>query len=139
MLVSNKTLTQDSIKMLLDVVLDLDRQLRQWRDSLPVELRPPDDRLEQFHVSSPNTSPLRVVRIHASYYDLLMGVHALLAYPWMISERPDNKGSAGPALQTKLKNTQIRKSSDTMAAAARNIIIMARAFDINGSCTYAYG
>jgi hypothetical protein len=129
---SGKELTRDPVKM-IDVVLDLARQLSVWRNSLPVELRP-DDHLQHFHVS-PNTNPLTVTRIHASYYDQLMRLHALFAYPW-ITEGFFNEDT-NPDFRAKI-NGQIRRSSETMAAAARNIIIMARAFDINGSCTYAY-
>ncbi len=63
-----------------------------------------------------------------------MGLHAIFAYPWNTNRFSDNMR---PDLRKEVK-MQITKSSEAMVIAARNIIVMARCFDINGANTHAY-
>ncbi len=63
-----------------------------------------------------------------------MGLHAIFAYPWNTNRFGDNMR---PDIRKEV-NMQITKSSEAMVIAARNIIVMARYFDINGANTHAY-
>ncbi len=63
-----------------------------------------------------------------------MGLHAIFAYPWNTNSF---SGNMRPDIRKEVK-MQITKSSEAMVIAARNIIVMARCFDINGANTHAY-
>lgn len=116
---------------MLDIVFESSRQLKSWKDSLPVDLQP-KTHLRQFLVS-PGARPLREILIYCSYYDHMMALNAPFAYPW-IAKRflPKSTQEA----QTKF-TAQAATSSAEMADAARNIIIMARNFEMNGANTHA--
>ena len=72
--------------------------------------------------------------MHSSYCDLLMVLHSPFAYPWITNRflRDSNE-----SLRVEMVS-QISKSTDTVVVAARNIIVMARTFDMNGANTHAY-
>lgn len=133
--ICKKLMTAKSLETLpskvLEIVNGLDKQLHSWKESLPVEMRP-SGRLEKLHVSS-NVTPLGITLIRCSYYDLLMVLHAPFSYPW-ISRRLNHHSNS--EFRVKL-NAQVTKSSQKVVDAARNIIITARTFEINGANTHA--
>ncbi|OAG42085.1 hypothetical protein AYO21_03539 [Fonsecaea monophora] len=109
---------------LLETVAELDHQLHEWRDSLPPGLRP-DDRLRSFQVPH-DARYLPTVLMHCAYYGSLMAIHTIFAYPWVYSTIFGN----GRGVVTQ---DQLIFSSNTVAEAARNIIIIARSLEINGA------
>ncbi|KIX06974.1 uncharacterized protein Z518_04950 [Rhinocladiella mackenziei CBS 650.93] len=123
---------EGQLMKVLDIVTDCDKQLRSWKDSLPVAIRP-QDRLKQFQVSR-DTSSLAQILLHCSYYDLVMVLHAPFAYPWMTKHLCSDTNTN---LRTRV-NAQIAQSSEATVEAARNIIVMARNFEINGANTHAF-
>ncbi|OQU95760.1 Fungal specific transcription factor domain-containing protein [Cladophialophora immunda] len=109
---------------LLETVAELDHQLHEWRDSLPPGLRP-DDRLRSFQASR-DARYLPTILMHCAYYGSLMAIHTIFAYPWVYSTIFGN----GRGVVTQ---DQVIFSSNTVAEAARNIIIIARSLEINGA------
>lgn len=103
----------------------LDSQLRQWRESLPATLRPPDKHTE-FQMSSGGAKTFSIIHIHYAYYGTLMAIHTMIAYPWIRSTVFDRDRNA-------VTQDQIIYSSNIVAEAARNIIVLARSLGINGA------
>lgn len=119
---------QKTPSALIDTVRTLDKQLQSWRESMPQSMKP-RDHLKSFQMP-PNGRSLADIIIHYSYYGNLIGIHTPFAYPWLFAEdeTPDM-----------IITEQIRTSSNRVAAAARNIIIMARqSLEINGTSTQGY-
>lgn len=109
---------------LLETVAQLDHQLHEWRDSLPARLRP-EDRLRSFQAPRDSRN-LPTILMHCAYYGSLMAIHTIFAYPWVYSTIFGN----GRGVVTQ---DQVIFSSNTVAEAARNIIIIARSLEINGA------
>jgi hypothetical protein len=115
----------------IEILADLDKQLHDWKESIPVRMQP-KSHLKQSQAFE-TTNSLHEIIMHTAYYDLVMVVHAPFAYPWM------NK-RFGNDLSTILRSEvdmQATKSAEAMVTVARNIIIMARNFEINGANTHA--
>jgi hypothetical protein len=127
---SAKSLDSQPAKF-LDIVADFEAQLREWKDSLPPTLQL-KDRLTQCQ-SSQDTISLLETLLQCSYYDLVMVLHAPFAYPW-ITRRFRYNFDTNVEMRT---NVQITRSSEAMVNAARNIVIVARNFQINGANTHA--
>ncbi|RVX72409.1 hypothetical protein B0A52_03597 [Exophiala mesophila] len=123
---------QDQPSKLMDIVNGLDNELRTWKANLPSRIMPQDE-LKHFQ-TNPISTNLALILLHCSYYDLIMATHTIFVYPWSIRQPALE---SNPDLAAKLR-AQIRRSSEAVATAARNIIIMARNFDINGACTHAF-
>ncbi|KIW98761.1 uncharacterized protein Z519_00424 [Cladophialophora bantiana CBS 173.52] len=109
---------------LLETVAQLDHQLREWRDSLPAKLRP-DDRLRSLQVPG-DARYFPTILMHYAYYGSLMAIHTIFAYPWVYSTIFGNDRGI-------VTQDQVIFSSNTVAEAARNIIIIARGLEINGA------
>ena len=115
----------------LEIVAEFAEQLRSWKESLPLQVRP-KDRPKQPHFSL-LARTLGIALLLCSYYDLLMVLHAPFSYPWSTQRFPHDSNA-----NTRVKvNSQIVHSSEATVEAARNIIIMARNFEINGANTHA--
>lgn len=113
---------QQNPSNLLSTVNEMHQQLQNFRDSLPPHLRPGTP----INQSSEGLSPPRFIHIiylHFAYYGSLMAAHILLFYPW-ISSRFQTENS-------ELFQSQISMSSNTVADAARNIILTARYLDVD--------
>ena len=104
--------------------MTLDSELRQWRDSLPVALRPAD-KLMTFQMPS-NSKTSSIIHIHYAYYGALMAIHTITAYPWIRSTVFDHDRNA-------VTHDQTISSSNIVADAARNIILIARSLGIDGA------
>lgn len=120
---------QQSPSTLLTTAVELHRKLQDWKASVPAELRPLDH-LRSFRVSQ-NAKPLPTILIHCAYYGSLMAVHTVFAYPWISFAIFGNDPS------TEIQN-QILSSSNTIADAARNIILIAKTTEITGASTQWY-
>ncbi len=122
----------DQPLQVLEIVDQFDKELVSWKKSLPIAMRPKDCPKES--PDTPNEKSLAEVLISSSYYDLLMVLHAPFAYPWLTA-----RFSCGPNIGKQMQlNTQVARSTEIVVAAARNIIMMARLFEINGANTHAY-
>jgi hypothetical protein len=104
--------------------MKLDSQLREWRDSLPVTLRPAD-KLMSFQMPS-NAKTFSIIHTHYAYYGALMAIHTMIAYPWIRSTVFDHDRNA-------VTQDQTISSSNIVADAARNIIVIARSLGIDGA------
>ena len=115
----------------LDMVDELNAQLDEWKDSLPLNMRPKSC-LKQCQTSRDMWS-LKETILHSSFYDLVMVLHAPFAYPWITKcFRYETNVHVGANIKT-----QTAKSLESMADAARSIIVMTRDYDINGANTHA--
>ena len=104
--------------------MTLDAQLQEWRESLPDTLRPAD-KLMAFHKPS-HCNNFSKVHIHYAYYGSLMAIHTMIAYPWIRSTVQDHDRNAATREQT-------ISSSNIVADAARNIIVIARSLGVDGA------
>jgi len=122
----------DQPAKILNIVIEMDRQLCLWKDSLPPQMQPSGSlRPSQ---ASHSARTLEWILLHCSFYDLVMVLHAPYAYPWITQRfRIDANIEFGAKIEA-----QVAQSSKIMAEAARNIIIMTRNFEINGANTHAY-
>lgn len=115
---------QQSPSEFLQTAIALDSQLREWRRSLPVTLRPAD-KLMAFQTQS-HGKDFSTIHIHYAYYGSLMAIHTMIAYPWIRSTVLDHDTNAASKKQT-------ISSSNIVAGAARNIIVIARSLGIDGA------
>lgn len=68
---------------------------------------------------------------HSTFYDLLMTVHTLFMYPWVIESF---SGHLEPDITSQI-TAQRSASSHLVANAARSLIIIARSLDIDRAGT----
>ncbi|KAK5217827.1 hypothetical protein LTR72_009490 [Exophiala xenobiotica] len=122
-LMSVKAFQQPS-STLLETAAELRHQLREWRDSLSPSMRP-GDRLKSLSIPRDGRH-FQTVFMHYAYYGSLMATHTIFAYPWVYSTIFGN--NPGTVTQD-----QLIESSNTVAEAARNIIIIARSIDVTGA------
>lgn len=110
-----------SARQILLVAQDLDKQLRQWHNSLPSHYRngPPfkdakaPSGISQFHISF----------ISLVYNSCLIVIHTTFCYPWI---RLGLENDQGPEILA-----QRQKSLDVVATAAREIIIVVSSVSIS--------
>jgi hypothetical protein len=127
-LLSTRALHEPAEKM-LSLVAQFDNKLESWKASLPLELQPADF-LKQFRM--PDTMrALGLMTAHCSFYDLLIGVHSIFLYPWVIDSFSDTL-DANLALMVR---KQIEISSQQVANAARSLIVIARSLDMGKAGT----
>ena len=120
---------QQPSSTLLETATELDQELRDWRNSLTPSMRP-GDRLKSFQIPR-DSRYLQTVLMHYVYYGSLMAIHTIFAYPWVYSTIfGDNRGT--------VTQDQIIYSSNTIADAARNIIVITRSLDITGASIQWY-
>lgn len=116
-------------KEMLDLVSQFHTQLQSWKNSLPADSQP-CDRLKQWQMPDTVRS-LGMLTIHCSFYDLMMVVHSIFAYPW-VTELFSGHDDTNLALQV---NAQMAASSDIVANAARSLIVIARNLDMDRAGT----
>lgn len=106
---------------MLDTVRSLDQKLQDWRDQLPPSLQ----------ISSP-TKPLpqcaprnmvNIYYLHFSYYGSLMAIHMVLVYPWIAAIFSTD--------QVQAFRDQVSVSTETVAQAARSIILITRHLNVD--------
>lgn len=112
---------QQSPEALLDAMKGLDSQLRVWKASLPERLKPEEI------VTSLNQSnrkiPLSSLLISYAYWGTLIKIHTVIAYPWI-------RTVLFRDLESETLQKQEHSSSEVIHQAARNILILARTFEI---------
>ncbi|KAK5046474.1 hypothetical protein LTR84_008277 [Exophiala bonariae] len=108
----------------LQTATSLDAELREWRQSLPITMRPVD-KLTAFRIPS-NSITFSTTYIHYAYYGTLMAIHTMIAYPWIRSTVFDHD-------RDMVDHDQIIASSNIVADAARNIIVIARSLGIDAA------
>lgn len=116
-------------KDMLYLVSQFHTQLQGWKNSLPVESQP-FDCLSQWQMPDTVRS-LGILTVHCSFYDLIMVVHSIFAYPWV---KQLFSGDICAKLATQV-NAQMTASSNLMANAARSLIVIARNLDMDRAAT----
>jgi len=97
---------------IMEIAGELDRQLREWKDAVPEEMRPGGiidctEIPQSLHVA-------HLVFLHYSYFGSLIAIHSTFTYPWSsILGRERNE-----ALRK-----QVKVSTGVVAEASRNIIL----------------
>ena len=114
---------------LIQAATELSGQLQNWRKSLSPLYEP------RTPVKSgrfpPNITPLHVIYLHYAYYGSLMAIHTIFAYPWISAIFEHDESLA-------FRN-QVALSSNTIADAARNIVLTARCVEIDAATPQWYG
>ena len=109
-----------STEGVIETVQILGQQLQQWREELPFSLRIGNSK-------APLVSGSRnrdcVLYLHFAYYGSLMAIHAVFTYPWIAVIFGTDA--------TKAFRDQVSASTETVAQAARNIILTTRHIEIN--------
>lgn len=105
----------------IETVRILGLQLQQWRDQLPAPLKIGDSKAPLYPSGSRNRDC--VLYLHFAYYGSLMAIHTIFTYPWI--------AVIFGAESTKAFCDQVSISTETVAQAARNIILTTRHIDIN--------
>jgi hypothetical protein len=114
---------------MLSLVAQLDHKLQSWKASLPLELQPAEF-LKQFKMRD-NTRALGLMTAHCSFYDLIIGVHSMFLYPWVINSFSD---ALRPDIALEVSK-QVEVSSQQVANAARSLIVIARSVDMGKAGT----
>jgi hypothetical protein len=113
---------QQDPTQLLSTVNEMNRQLENFRDSLPAYLRPGAP-IKQSSEGLSLPRFIHIIYLHFAYYGSLMATHILLFYPWISARFITENSDAF--------RSQIAISSNTVAEAARNIILTARYIDVD--------
>jgi hypothetical protein len=127
-LLSTRALHEPADKM-LSLMSQLDHQLQSWKASLPVDLQPADF-VKQFRMPH-SMRALGLMVTHCSFYDLVIGVHSIFLYPWVI----DSFTGTMDANLTLGVMEQVKNSSQQVANAARSLIVIARSLDMGKAGT----
>ncbi len=120
---------QEPAEKMLGFVTHFDALLRLWKDRLPLQLRPAE---LLKHFTMPNSlRMLGLMTIQCSYYDLLMVIHRIFMYPWVVASFSNIEDTE---LISEIKE-QSTKSSQVVANAARSLIVIMRGlyFDRSGT------
>lgn len=110
----------------IETVRVLGQQLQQWREVLPASLRIGDAKAWLTLSGSRNRDC--VLYLHFAYYGSLMAIHTIFTYPWIAVTD-----------STKAFRDQVSLSTETVAQAARNIILTTRHIEINVASPASYG
>ena len=105
----------------IETVRILDQRLQQWRQELPVSLHIGDSKAPLTVLGSRNRDC--VLYLHFAYYGSLMAIHTIFTYPWIAV----TFGTESTAAFC----DQVSVSTETVAQAARNIILTTRHIEIN--------
>ncbi|KEF59158.1 uncharacterized protein A1O9_04002 [Exophiala aquamarina CBS 119918] len=127
-LLSTRALHEPAEKM-LSLVARFGDQLQSWKASLPVDLQPADF-LKQFRMPD-SMRAMGLMVTHCSFYDLVIGVHSIFLYPWVI----DSFAGTMDANLALMVREQVKNSSQQVANAARSLIVIARSLDMGQAGT----
>lgn len=110
-----------STEDVIETVRILGQQLQQWREELPDTLQIGNSKA--FLMVSGSRNRDCVLYLHFAYYGSLMAIHTIFTYPWIsvIFGTDANK----------VFRDQVSASTETVAQAARNIILTTRHIEIN--------
>lgn len=110
-----------STEEVIETVKVLDQQLQQWREDLPPSLRIGNSKAPLILSGSRNREC--ILYLHFAYYGSLMAIHTIFTYPWIAVIFGTDS--------TKAFRDQVSISTETVAEAARNIILTTRHIEIN--------
>lgn len=99
---------------LLNTIGDLDRELEEWKELLPLEYRPDSSDL------TTDQAPMHLVMLHLSYYNCLTTIHRMSIHHGLWSSRLSNYAISG--LSAKPPNPRIFSSAGLCVSAARSSI-----------------
>ncbi|KAK9322753.1 fungal-specific transcription factor domain-containing protein [Lipomyces orientalis] len=105
---------------LIDTIGELDKELLEWRDSMPLEYRPDHEIIER----NPRVL-VHLVYMHFAYYNCLSAIHRMsMHYPtWRGSRRAAVTPSSAP------RNPRVFASAALCVQAARSTIYLVKYFD----------
>ncbi|KAL5314332.1 hypothetical protein ACEPPN_018758 [Leptodophora sp. 'Broadleaf-Isolate-01'] len=103
---------RQSPKDIVKTACDLDKQLRDWRDTLPPFMQP-GNAIKCSDLPA-NLTVVHVLYLHYAYFGSLIAIHSTFTYPW--------SGMFGNDRSALLRN-QINTSTTITAEASRNIIL----------------
>ena len=107
--------TKRSEGELLQIIGDLDKELEEWKDRIPIDFRP-----EHEIKASHTPLILHVVMLHLSYYNALTTIHRMSVHHGYWTSRLSNYAIQG--LNTRPLNPRVFSSAALCASAARATI-----------------
>jgi hypothetical protein len=111
--------TKSSVGELLNAIGELDSQLEDWKDAIPIEFRP-----EHEIKASHTPLILHVVMLHFAYYNCLTTIHRMSVHHGFWTSRLSNYALQG--LNTKALNPRVYSSAALCTAAARASISLVK-------------
>lgn len=114
------TYTPNQLAETLD---SIDRQIENWRNSLPGFARPQNSDVQPLELPAHWNSQL-TEHLLSSYHAILLGTHSIVALPWSASLYPCIMGTS---------KAQIEKSTSLVARVSRDVILNANNMEINAS------
>ena len=106
---------------LIELVIQLDSELDEWRALLPEELQPVGN--SKFHTFVHGMHPHYFLHIRFAYFGSLMAIHSIFTYPWNRSVFQAHRSSA--------ICEQVKASTSKVVEAARNIILNSTYIEID--------
>jgi hypothetical protein len=105
---------------LLNTIGDLDQELEEWKDSIPLEFRP------EHEIKMPSESPmmLHIVVMHFAYYNCLTTIHRMSVHHGYWTSRLSNYAIAG--LNARPLNPRVFMSAALCVNAARTSISLVK-------------
>ncbi|KAI6783043.1 putative transcriptional regulatory protein-like protein [Emericellopsis cladophorae] len=111
--------TKSSVGELLNAIGELDSQLEDWKDAIPIDFRP-----EHEIKASHTPLILHVVMLHFAYYNCLTTIHRMSVHHGFWTSRLSNYALQG--LNTKALNPRVYSSAALCTAAARASISLVK-------------
>lgn len=114
---------QQSPSALIQTAQELSQRLQHWRDSLPAMLQ--TNKIIKSAELPRNVQVLHVVKVRFLYCGSLMAIHTIFAYPWISAMFGNSQNQA--------LGNQILISSNSIAEAARSLILAVRYINIDAA------
>lgn len=115
---------QKTAEELIKSVSEIDQQLQEWRNSMPIYLQP--GRYMKTLGTSTKKNKINIIYIYFSYYGSLMAMHTIFAYPWITTSVFHTDLDSSPAFLE-----QVPGSIKKVAEAARSIILLTRYIEMD--------
>lgn len=108
---------------MLEAIHSLDQKLQEWRDQLPqgLQINNPTKALD----TCGSRNIVNIYHLHFAYYGSLMAIHMVLVYPWIAAIFSND--------QVQAFRDQVSVSSETVAQAARSIILLTRHLHVDAA------
>lgn len=114
---------------MIETIRSLDQKLHDWRDQLPPDLQIKSPTFPPTPYGSRNMANIN--HLHFAYYGSLLGIHMVLTYPWIAAIFSTD--------QVQAFREQVSISTETVAQAARSIILMTRQLNVDVASPAWYG
>ena len=122
--------TKTSPGELLNIIGELDQQLEEWKDRIPIDFRP-----EHEIKASHTPLILHVVMLHFAYYNCLTTIHRMSVHHGFWTSRLSNYAIQG--LNTRALNPRVYSSAALCTAAARASISLLK-YIPQGDCSVVW-